>query len=507
VELLFALACAQLTSDDYLFARLAARSLQMPYEQSGVDPAPIRALLAEADAAALADPVKAYRANVRAIAVMSGTPWSPDAELATALDFSIDAKIVGPGDVLRARATFLFDAPAAANGPYRLHLELLPNDKESAAPVDPAITLGDIRGRRSGETLGLNFVPSKLVGPGLHVLRATLRDGAGAELHRYVRTFFIVKDLNKRMSALEKSLELAPEVKGLAPTTARYLMESIQRARREYLGGAYQNLTGFLHTRYRSMGFAASELMDFDAALERAAALAAALGEGRDLLSNATGDLHLAYRSAFDGKLVPFRLYVPTTYDASKAYPLIVLLHGAGGDENVFFDKYARQWVKTAEERGVILASVNGRGPVSGYLKDNGAEQDVLDVTALVRKIRRVDHSRVYLAGHSMGAGGTWRIGLEQRETFAALAPIAGTRPSPALERALGEGRKIPLIIVAGAKDALVPVAGCRQVAEKARAAGFPTKYVEYADGDHINVGTLSVGEIFDWFEAHPLNP
>jgi predicted peptidase len=140
---------------------------------------------------------------------------------------------------------------------------------------------------------------------------------------------------------------------------------------------------------------------------------------------------------------------------------------------------------------------------VSGYAKENGGQQDVLDVIALVEKHYNVDRARIYLAGHSMGAAGTWRIGLEYRDRFAALAPIAGTRPSQALEAALSSGRKIPIIIVAGAKDALVPVDGCRQVAEKAKLLGHQVKYLEYPDGDHISVAISSVREIFDWFDAH----
>jgi poly(3-hydroxybutyrate) depolymerase len=179
------------------------------------------------------------------------------------------------------------------------------------------------------------------------------------------------------------------------------------------------------------------------------------------------------------------------------------MLHGAGGDENNFMDRYEGLWPKLAEQRGYIVVAVNGRGPVSGYAKANGAEQDVLDVTALVQKHYNIDPARVYMAGHSMGSAGTWAIGLEYRDRFAALAPIAGTRPNPALEAALKAGRRMPIIIVAGVKDALVPVAGCREVAGKAKALGHEVKYLEYPDGDHISVVASSVKDIFDFFDAH----
>jgi predicted peptidase len=277
----------------------------------------------------------------------------------------------------------------------------------------------------------------------------------------------------------------------------------VRLARYTYLGGAFQNLVGYIHTGYRAAGFALMEALDFEASLEQATKLAAALKEGRDPFAGVKGDIRVAYRSSFDGKLIPYRLFIPSTYDRAKPHPMIMLLHGAGGDENNFLDRYDGLWPKLAEARGYIIAAANGRGPTSGYAKENGAEQDVLDVIGLVEKNYNIDSTRVYMAGHSMGAAGTWRIGLEYRDRFAALAPIAGTRMSPALETALKSGRKVPLIIVAGVKDALVPVAGCREVAEKARSLGYEVKYLEYADGDHISVAVSSVKDIFDWFDAH----
>lgn len=508
LSLLILLACvspaqAQITPSDALFARLSARSRQMPYEQKGGDMKEIAPLMAEADKSALTDPVKAYRAYTQAMAMMNGAKWSPDVELSTALDFSINAKAVGNGDYLQTRATFLFDAPQAAKAPYRLELEILKSDNSKEATINPGIMLGDVKGRRAGESIGFAFDASKFVGPGLHVIRATLKDGQDASIYQYYRTFFVIKDLDKRMGSLEKTIELLPDDKSLAATTARYVLETSRLAHQSYLGGSFQNLAGYIHTLYRATGFALMEVMDFDAELERAAKLAATLKESRDPLDNARGDMRLAYRSSFDGRLVPYRLFIPSTYDKSKTYPMIVLLHGAGGDENNFFDRYEGLWPKLAEERGYIIAAVNGRGPVSGYAKENGAEQDVLDVTSLVEKNYKIDPTRIYLGGHSMGAGGTWRIGLEYRDRFAALAPIAGTRMTPALETALKSGRKIPLIIVAGVKDALVPIAGCREVAEKAKALGYETKYLEYPDGDHISVAISSVKDVFDWFDAH----
>src|SRR5262245_3663944 len=507
-SILMILAClspvrAQVTASDILFSRLSTTTSRMAYEQRGGDMKEIAPLLDEAGKLATSDPVKSFRAYMKASALMNGMKWTPDAELATALDFSLNVKAVSVGERVQAQATFIFDAPAATNAPYRLELEILKNDNAKEASVEPGIMLGDIKSRRGGETIGIAFDPSKLVGTGVHLIHATLKDGQGASLGQYYRSFFVINDLNKRLAAIEKTIELTTDQQSPAATTARYFIEAVRLAHQTYLVGCFQNLTGVLHTAYRSRGFALSEMMDFDAALDEATKLAAALKEGRNPIAEARGDFKVAYRSSFDGKLVPYRIYIPTTYDKSKAYPMITLLHGAGGDENNFFNGYQRLWPKLAEERGYIIVAVNGRGPTSGYAKANGAEQDVLDVMALVQKNYNIDPSRVYLAGHSMGSAGAWAIGLEYRDRFAALAPIAGTRLTPALETALKSGRKTPIIIVAGVKDALVPVAGCREVAEKARAFGHDVKYLEFPEGDHISVVASSVKDVYDWFDAH----
>lgn len=492
---------AQITPMDTVFAGLNARTMQRAYQEQHGDMTAITPLMAQAGNA---DRVAAYRGLTHAMTLMSGKAWTPDSELATALDFSIHAKVVGNGEFLASKATFLFDAPAAAQPPYRLQLDLVKADGSKEATIDPGIVLGDVRGRRAGETIGLTFDPSKYAQPGLHTLRATLQDGRGNSIFQYYRTFFIVTDASKRIDALEKTLELLPDQKNAAALAARQILETVTLAHRTYYGTGFQNLTGYVFTGMRAAGLGDAEPMDFDAALTRATQLATALKEGQDPLAKATGDIGMAYRSTFDGKLVPYRLYVPSTYDKSRTYPLVVLLHGAGGDETNFIEAYQQKWPKLAEERGYILASVNGRGPLSGYRKETGGEQDVIDVLELVKARYNIDPARVYIGGHSMGGAGTWMVGLKYASKFAGLIPIAGSSAQvlPGLEAEIKTGPKLPIMMVCGVKDALVGVAGCRTVAEKAKELNLPLKYAEYPDGDHLSVAVMSIPDIFNWLDA-----
>lgn len=57
--------------------------------------------------------------------------------MTTALDFALNAKLVGTGERLMARSTFVLDAPAGATGPYKMRLELLNSDGAKEAFVEP----------------------------------------------------------------------------------------------------------------------------------------------------------------------------------------------------------------------------------------------------------------------------------------------------------------------------------------------------------------------------------
>jgi len=112
-----------------------------------------------------------------------------------------------------------------------------------------------------------------------------------------------------------------------------------------------------------------------------------------------------------------------------------------------------------------------------------------------------VDSKRIYLMGHSMGGGGTWHIGIKFSDTWAGLAPIA-----PATFRSPDELQKIksiPVILVQGDKDRLVPVRGARRWASKMQELGMTHKYIEVEGGNHIVPAITQLPAIFEFFEKN----
>jgi predicted peptidase len=211
-------------------------------------------------------------------------------------------------------------------------------------------------------------------------------------------------------------------------------------------------------------------------------------------------------------KEMEYALYIPEDYDATKSYPLMVALHGLNSNPRQILGYPG--FTNLAQKHGYILAApmgynkrgwYGGRGQTSQRWdpKNLGelSEKDVMNVLKIVRDEFNVDSKRIYLMGHSMGGGGTWHIGIKFPDTWAGLAPIA-----PATFRSPDELQKIksiPVILVQGDKDRLVPVRGARRWASKMQELGMTHAYIEVEGGNHIIPAITQLPAIFEFFEKH----
>jgi len=96
---------------------------------------------------------------------------------------------------------------------------------------------------------------------------------------------------------------------------------------------------------------------------------------------------------------------------------------------------------------------------------------------------------------------------MANRDRFAAIAPLAGTRSGTQdvdLDAAITSGPKIPILITCGGKDTNMPCPPAIDAYNKLKAAGYVTKIVEYPDANHPGVFTNSIPELFAWFDSHP---
>ena len=211
-------------------------------------------------------------------------------------------------------------------------------------------------------------------------------------------------------------------------------------------------------------------------------------------------------------KDMEYSLFVPKGYDKSKKYPLVVALHGLGATPRIMLGYPGL--TKLAQKGGYIVVAPMGYntrgwygvwGQRSRRWKPENlgelSEKDVLNVLGIVEKEFNIDPDRVYLMGHSMGGGGTWHIAMKYPEKWAALGPIA-----PAIFRAprdLEKIKHIPVILVQGDKDTLVPVDRAREWAKKMDELKMTHKYIEVKDGGHVAPAFQKLPDIFEFFDKH----
>jgi predicted peptidase len=217
------------------------------------------------------------------------------------------------------------------------------------------------------------------------------------------------------------------------------------------------------------------------------------------------------------GKEMQYTLYLPKKYDPKsekqEKFPLIVALHGLGSNPGQII-RYPGL-TKHAEKHGYIVVAPMGynsrgwygsRGTGGGRGSDPKnlgelSEKDVMNVLAIIRKEFRIEEKKIYLLGHSMGGGGTWHLAIKYPDIWAALAPIA-----PAIYRKTDELEKIkhiPVIVIQGDKDRLVPVSIARRWVAKMKELEMQHKYIEVANGGHVKIAFDHFPQIFEFFDAH----
>ena len=207
-----------------------------------------------------------------------------------------------------------------------------------------------------------------------------------------------------------------------------------------------------------------------------------------------------------------YLLFLPKGYQARspQRWPLLLFLHGAG-------------------ERGADLQKVKTHGPpkllkkrpdfpfmvVSPQCPDGEIWSDDL-LLALLDQVMakyKVDPTRVYLTGLSMGGFGTWSLGLKYPERFAAIAPICGggeplaiLLASPNKTAAL---KSLGVWAFHGAKDPVVKLEESEHMINALKKAGVTdVTLTVYPDAQHDSwTETYANPKLYDWFLQHQRPP
>ncbi|MGB0954189.1 MAG: alpha/beta hydrolase-fold protein [Planctomycetota bacterium] len=136
------------------------------------------------------------------------------------------------------------------------------------------------------------------------------------------------------------------------------------------------------------------------------------------------GQEDLIVKLEIDGKQVDsaLHLYLPASYDPATPTPLLLLLHGSGGNG----PDLLRGWIPFASEHGFLLLAPTDPDSDQGYAF-TPRERD-LGMAALrwVRTRYHVDPDRTHIFGVSRGGHMAWDLGTRYPDHFASVNPAIG---------------------------------------------------------------------------------
>lgn len=202
-----------------------------------------------------------------------------------------------------------------------------------------------------------------------------------------------------------------------------------------------------------------------------------------------------------------YLIYLPKDYDAkqSKKWPVLIFLHGSG-------------------ERGEDLNKLKVHGPPR--LINEGRDMPFITISMLCPENKlyenprleatlknatrglKIDKSRLYLTGLSMGGMATWSWAIEKPHYFAAIAPIAGMANPQDAPKILD----LPIWAFHGAKDDVVALQGDQDIVGSIHEiGGTKAKITIYPEANHDSwTQTYANPEFYDWLlsnvNPHPKN-
>ncbi len=417
----------------------------------------------------------------RGMALMRGEEWTPAKAFAASLTVKVERAMLEPSQPVSVHIGQLFQLDEKVSGNVSGGIALKAD--ETAPPIKMLQSLdGPLADYYAKPYDASLMIPD--VADGNYRISVSFKPAAGDAVTKSI-PIRIERGLAAKVAAAKKK---AAGIESMLKARKKDALLS-STATAEYQIGLYD---------LASAGEINFQRINFSDVLSKADAMLDAIAGGADPLAPRRGDFKKAYRSKVDDTLQPYRLFVPASYDGSKALPLIIALHGMGGDENSYFDGYNNGAFKTeAESRGYIVACPKGRNPASMY--SGTAENDVMDVLAEMQRAYKIDSERVYLTGHSMGGFGTWSVAINHPDVFAALAPIAGGGNPTDIPKIA----HIPALVVHGDDDKTVPVMRSRTMVAAEKQAGAEVKYIEVPKGSHISIVVPTFKDVFEWFDAH----
>jgi predicted peptidase len=238
--------------------------------------------------------------------------------------------------------------------------------------------------------------------------------------------------------------------------------------------------------------------------------------------------------------MMPYRLYVPSSWTPAKKAPLVLMLHGGGLDENAPFDREPAnlqgQLFRLADLYGYILVAPLGYGKSGGYgnimtspvaaanaTRAGGAgpaqmsaaetariaalsEKDTLNVLEMVAKEYNIDSTRIFVMGNSMGSGGATHLAAKYPGRWLAVAASEGAMDASRIGDKLGQFKAKGIMIVKKDDTEALHLSAAELV-RQIGAKGIDARLVVVPDSKHESAWYIALPQIFSFFDSFAKQP
>ncbi len=166
-----------------------------------------------------------------------------------------------------------------------------------------------------------------------------------------------------------------------------------------------------------------------------------------------------------------FHIHIPQSFNKSTPCPLVIALHGRGGNGKSMILLTHKGFNKLADQDGFIVVYPDGielnwnDGRMDEEANDRAHRENIDDVgfiSALIDfmiKDYNTDTKRVYITGISNGAIMSYRLACELSQKITAIAPVDGNIPNM-LAGKCSPLRPVSVLTINNTNDPLVPFEG-----------------------------------------------
>jgi predicted esterase len=215
---------------------------------------------------------------------------------------------------------------------------------------------------------------------------------------------------------------------------------------------------------------------------------------------NVGGYVLAAFESTIDGSLQPYSLMLPSGFDESETYDLVVVLHGSGVDE---IDSVREAQSKYyARER--IVVGPRGRGLSDFWVGDT--EEDTIHLLSVLDDMFHID--KTLLAGFSMGGYGCWRLSLLHPECFDAVIVGSGIPYNPRMNLPeydmrdkVGAGKDMPYLVIHGTEDQSIDIEHTDEFVDLLEESGYDVTYIRVEGGGHADLSVTA--DVYQWLREN----